>query len=98
VIGIVTLAFLPPAAVVWGSAALGATVAYHATSTWLETHKRQTDLLKVGLPFAWCFLPGANALLYGALIGTATGVGAGGYFARVMVREMALARLVRGWL
>ena len=48
--------------------ALGATIAYHMTSTWRETHRGQTDLQKVGFGFALVFLPAANLVSYGVLI------------------------------
>jgi hypothetical protein len=43
---------------------LGATLAYHLTSTLRETHKGQTDLSKSGWIFVLSFLPGANLLVY----------------------------------
>jgi hypothetical protein len=49
-------------------AVLGATVAYHVTSTWRETHPGQSDLQRVSLPFACLFLPGANLLGYASVI------------------------------
>ena len=50
---------------------LGVTVAYHITSTYKETHRRQTDLHEVGMGFAWCFLPSANVVSYGLIAGAA---------------------------
>lgn len=58
--------FLP-----WAAAALGVTIAFHITSTWLETHFRQPDLAKVRLPFAIMFLPTANAVCYALLVAVA---------------------------
>ena len=52
----------------WPAAVLGVTIAYHVTSTWLETHAQQTALQEVGFPFAFLFLPTANLLCYGLLI------------------------------
>ncbi len=52
----------------WPAAVLGVTIAYHVTSTWLETHAQQTDLQEVGFPFSFLFLPTANLLCYGLLI------------------------------
>ena len=52
----------------WGAAIFGVTIAYHAVSTWVETHAGQSDLRKVGFPFALAFLPTANLLCYGMLI------------------------------
>ena len=42
---------------------LGTSMAYHAQSTWLETHLNQTDLIKTGWLFVWLFLPAANLLM-----------------------------------
>ena len=39
---------------------VGVTVAYHLTSTWVETHTGQSDLQKAGFVFSLLFLPGAN--------------------------------------
>jgi hypothetical protein len=52
-----------------GAGLLGATIAYSILSTWRETHRSQTDLQKVGFPFAWLFLPGANLIAYSMLLG-----------------------------
>ncbi len=43
---------------------LGASMAYHAHSTWNETHYGQTDLKEVGFSFAWLFLPAANIVMH----------------------------------
>ena len=48
---------------------LGVIVAYHLTSTYRETHRHQTDLQIVGFGFAWCFLPTANLMSYGLVLG-----------------------------
>ena len=48
---------------------LGVIVAYHLTSTYRETHRQQTDLQIVGFGFAWCFLPTANLMSYGLVLG-----------------------------
>lgn len=68
---------IPDAHLTWAAAALGATIAFHMTSTWLETHLRQPDLSKVRLPFAIMFLPAANAVCYGLLIAVAAAGGEG---------------------
>lgn len=47
---------------------LGATVAYHLTSTLRETHRQQTDLSKSGWLFVVSYLPGANLFIYSWLI------------------------------
>ena len=45
----------------------GASVSYHLTSTWKETHLGQSDLTKVGRVFALMVLPGANLFVYSLL-------------------------------
>ena len=55
------------------NALLGLSLSYHASSTVHELHGGQTDLLSVGFPFAWLFLPGANVLCYTIIIGFAHG-------------------------
>ncbi len=57
----------------WVDILLGATLAYHITSTWRETHRGQTDLKKVGFIFAYLFLPTANLAFFGAVIAFAHG-------------------------
>lgn len=44
-------------------AAMGFTLAYHAQSTWHETHAGQTNLKESGWLFCWLFLPAANVLM-----------------------------------
>lgn len=61
----------------WASGLLGASIAYHMSSTWLETHFRQTDITKAGLIFSLMFLPTANLVAYGLLLGVAADGGAG---------------------
>ena len=43
---------------------LGASISYHVTSTWAETHHMQTDLQEAGMFFSVLFLPTANLLGY----------------------------------
>lgn len=43
---------------------IGATLAYHITSTFQETHHAQTDLQEVGFVFSCLFLPTANLICY----------------------------------
>jgi hypothetical protein len=43
---------------------LGAVMAYHMTSTYLETHSNQTDLQETSFLFAFLFLPTANIMVY----------------------------------
>ena len=63
---------------------LGVTVAYHITSTYRETrlthsHHRAhllggeigNDFRAVGIRFVWCFLPAANIVSYGLILGMA---------------------------
>jgi hypothetical protein len=77
-----TLSLLAIAALTWapghhlvlGGAVLGVTVAYHATSTWSETHRHQTDLREVGWLFCVPFLIAANAFVFGLLINYACGM------------------------
>ena len=57
----------------WVDALLGATMAYHITSTWRETHREQTDLKEVGFIFAFLFLPTANLAFFGAVLAFAHG-------------------------
>jgi hypothetical protein len=47
---------------------LGFVVSFHVISTLTETNAKQPDLIKVGLLFCWCFLPGANLFFIGWLI------------------------------
>jgi len=42
----------------------GASVSYHLTSTWKETHLGQSDLTKVGRVFSLMVLPGTNLFVY----------------------------------
>jgi hypothetical protein len=51
-------------------AALGASVCYHAISTYHATHKGQTDLQESGLAFSWCVLPGLNLYFYLLILAT----------------------------
>lgn len=71
---IAALTWLPGRNLVLGGALLGMTVAYHATSTWAETHRHQTDLREAGLLFCLMFLTAANALVFGLLLSYACGL------------------------
>jgi len=42
---------------------LGMSMAYDMITTYKETHKNQTDLIRVGKPFAWVFLPTAHVTM-----------------------------------
>ena len=48
----------------WFEVIIGASIAFHLTSTYLETHGAQTDLQNVGKKFALLFLPSANIIIY----------------------------------
>ena len=101
-----TMSLAVMAAMIWGDPGhmpvargiLGATVTYHATSTFRETHSQQTDLIEVGFPFAWFFLPGANAVSYGLIVSAArAGVtGSQGFLTNVWNHTLDLATLVQG--
>ena len=63
---------LVPSPVSWiGKLIVGAAFGLHVTSTINETHVAQTDLQKVGFGFAWAFLPTANLLAVGLVLGFA---------------------------
>lgn len=55
--------FLP-----WPEIALGIALGFHLISTWIETHKDQSDLQKLGWTFCWLFLPTANVIAVAMLI------------------------------
>ena len=67
------LLWVPPEHLVWTNALLGATVSYHVTSTYLETHRGQPDLKNAGWVFSGLFLPAANVFAYGAVLAFAFG-------------------------
>lgn len=48
---------------------VGGSFAYHMTSTLRETHPGQTDLQQAGVVFCLCFLPAANVVTFGAVLG-----------------------------
>ena len=48
---------------------IGGSFAYHITSTLRETHPGQTDLQRAGVVFCLFFLPTANIVTFGALLG-----------------------------
>jgi hypothetical protein len=72
-LAIVVLTWVPGHHLAVGGAMLGVTVAYHALSTWSETHRHQSDLREVGWLFATPFLIAANAFVFGLLIAYACG-------------------------
>ena len=72
-LAIAALTWAPGRHLVLGGALLGVTVAYHALSTWSETHRHQTDLREVGWLFCVPFLVTANAFVFGLLLAYACG-------------------------
>src|SRR5262249_51361647 len=70
---IAVLTFLPPHDLRIGSAVLGAVAAHHVLSTWLETHRHQSDLREVGWLWCWMFLPAINAFVLGLILAYAAG-------------------------
>ena len=78
---------------VWG-AALGVSVSYHLTSTWIETHAEQSDLRRVGFPFCWCTLPFLNVWAYGMVLALLTGgaPGALDYCSSVFERSLQVGQ------
>ena len=48
---------------------IGVSFAYHITSTLRETHPGQTDLQQAGLVFCCLFLPTANIVTFGTVLG-----------------------------
>ena len=51
---------------------VGASLGYHITSTFHETHHAQTDLQEVGFIFSILFLPTANLLCYSIVLAVLT--------------------------
>ena len=72
-LAIAVLTWAPGHHLVLGGAVLGVTIAYHALSTWSETHRHQTDLREVGWLFCLPFLVAANAFVFGLLLSYACG-------------------------
>ena len=73
-ITIVALLILPWVPTVTPDEALfivGITVAYHLTSTWVETHTGQSDLQKAGFIFSTLFLLGANIACFNIVLNVA---------------------------
>ena len=95
IVAIAVLQWLPDRLWAYGSAALGATFAYHLLSTWSETHRHQSDLREVGLVFSVVFLIAANALVYGLILGFACGVRPMEYLGHVPGPTFELIRRLR---
>jgi hypothetical protein len=70
---IALLSVLPPHHVALGAIVLGASVAHHVVSTWLEAHRHQSDLREVGWLWTWMFLPSINAFVLGIVLAYAAG-------------------------
>lgn len=73
VLVIAVLSALPPAHLTLGAVVLGVCVAHHVLSTWMETHRHQTDLREVGWLWSWLFLPSVNAFVLGIVLAYAAG-------------------------
>lgn len=56
--------FFPSALSFFLLVVVGASLSYHALSTWRETHPAQTDFKDAGFLFVICFLPAANFFFY----------------------------------
>lgn len=52
----------------WLELGIGVSIAFHITSSYVETHGSQSDLKQVGRFFALCFLPTANVLTYTLIV------------------------------
>jgi hypothetical protein len=94
-IAIAALRWVPDRHLAYGSAALGATFAYHVLSTWSETHRHQSDLREVGLVFSAAFLLAANALVWGLILGFACGVRPLEYLRNIPGPTLELVRNLR---
>ncbi|WP_096701309.1 M50 family metallopeptidase [Magnetospirillum sp. 15-1] len=70
VAGIIAM-LLPSSLRPFGIAAVGFSLAWHLAATLRETHPGQTDLQKVGFPFALAFLPGITLLCLGFVLALA---------------------------
>ena len=94
----VAMIFVDPAYQHIAAGVLGATVAYHGTSTWRETHWQQTDLSEVGFPFAFLFLPGANLVSYGLILSMARASADGGkaFLTGIVVRSESIWQMLHG--
>jgi len=88
----VALALVPQDYLLWVNLLMGATLAWYVTSMWEQTHPEQSDLRKVGLPFACMFLPTANTMALGSAIGLShSGLsGLAGFLAEVFAQTFGL--------
>jgi hypothetical protein len=94
---VVVLAFVPLEYLRWAAAILGLSLAYHITSTYRETHPKQSDLKYVGFPFACVFLPPANVFSYGILMAFAVGGGPGAGSYLEDLASMTLGMVKGAW-
>ena len=92
----VALLWVPAEHLPWANGLLGATVAYHITSTKMELHAGQTDLKVAGWLFSALFLPAANVITYSLLLAFALGgrVAMAGSAAGVWARTRDLIALL----
>lgn len=67
------LFWVPPEHLPWANGLLGASVAYHVTSTSVELHLKQKDLKVAGWLFSALFLPAANVIAYSLILAFALG-------------------------
>jgi hypothetical protein len=65
---IAVLFLLPSSVLPLGDALVGASFAYHLTSTLRETRSGQTDIQQAGRLFCFLFLPAANVLSAGVIL------------------------------
>ena len=71
VVALVILPWIPTVTPAEALFIVGITVAYHLTSTWVETHTGQSDLQKAGFTFSILFLPGANIACFNIVLNVA---------------------------
>jgi hypothetical protein len=86
--------FLPAESIPTASIFLGASVSYHLTSSWIETHPEQSDLRRAGFGFCWCVLPFLNVWAYGMILAFLVGGGRGAaeFSAEVFGRSLSVVQ------
>lgn len=84
--------FLPNFLASVATIVVGGSFAHHATSTLRETHPGQTDLQKAGMVFCLCFLPTANVVTFGTLLGFVYGgwQGSAQFLATICQKTLAI--------
>ncbi|HKA89093.1 MAG TPA: hypothetical protein VKE22_15590 [Haliangiales bacterium] len=94
------LGAVPRQYVAVGSAILGVTLAYHATTTWSRAHRHQGDLREVGTLFSLTFVPAATLLVYGLLVAFVIGGGRAmhHYVHAALAHTLGFGRLVWAWI